>query len=187
MPFSFRPIGFCRTGSVPCFSTHSGAPLSMCAATTPTSIIRRQAGRHRARVGCHGQVASRRALSPRQLQPHQPGKTACEHCRLLQQVRHLRAVDQARQGCYPLDAAVMPVVVSQRAAASASRPRLHVGNVLVTLATPRPIKNWSLTSLKEKPVTIGAQRVSHGRYVTFRLAEVAIPRQLLADILRLIA
>ena len=29
--------------------------------------------------------------------------------------------------------------------------------------------------------------VSHGRYVAFRMAEVAIPRNLFADILRLIA
>ncbi len=33
---------------------------------------------------------------------------------------------------------------------------------------------------------IGAKVVSHGRYVTFQLAEVAIPRQLFAEILRLI-
>jgi hypothetical protein len=29
--------------------------------------------------------------------------------------------------------------------------------------------------------------ISHGRYVAFQMAEVAIPRKLLADILRLIA
>ena len=121
------------------------------------------------RVDYHGRVASRRALSPRRLQRHQPVETACEHCHLLQQAQHLRAVDQARQGCYPLDAAVMPVVLSQRGTASASRSRPQVGNVLRTLATPPPIKDWSLTSLKEKPVKIGAKRVSHGRHVTFQL------------------
>ena len=50
-----------------------------------------------------------------------------------------------------------------------------------------PIKDWSLTSLKEKLIKIGAKVVSHGRYVAFQLAEVAIPRQLFADILRRIA
>src|SRR5262245_36784601 len=32
-------------------------------------------------------------------------------------------------------------------------------------ATPEPIKDWSLTSLKEKLIKIGAKVVSHGRYV----------------------
>ncbi len=58
---------------------------------------------------------------------------------------------------------------------------------LRTLATPEPIKDWSLTSLREKLVKIGAKVVSHGRYVAFQMGEVAIPRNLFADILRLIA
>jgi hypothetical protein len=53
--------------------------------------------------------------------------------------------------------------------------------------TPEPIREWSLTSLKEKLIKIGAKVVSHGRYNTFQIAEVAIPRDLFADILRLIA
>ena len=32
-----------------------------------------------------------------------------------------------------------------------------------TLATPEPIKDWLLTSLKEKLIKIGAKVVSHGR------------------------
>ena len=47
--------------------------------------------------------------------------------------------------------------------------------------------NWSLTSLKDKLIKIGARLVSHGRYVAFQMAEVAVPRALFADILRLIA
>jgi len=46
---------------------------------------------------------------------------------------------------------------------------------------------WSLTSLRDKLVKIGAKVVSHGRYVTFQLAEVAVPRQMFAKILSLIA
>jgi hypothetical protein len=34
---------------------------------------------------------------------------------------------------------------------------------------------------------IGAKVVSHGRYVVFQMAEVAIPRQMFQEILRLIA
>ena len=77
-------------------------------------------------------------------------------------------------------------------AANAVRLQLHalaynLGNFLRTLATPESIKNWSLTSLKEKLIKIGAKVVSHGRYVAFQMAEVAIPRQMFQEILRLIA
>ena len=36
-------------------------------------------------------------------------------------------------------------------------------------------------------LAVGAKVVNHGRYVAFQMAEVAIPRNLFADILRLIA
>ena len=39
---------------------------------------------------------------------------------------------------------------------------------LRTLATPEPVKDWSLTSLREKLIKIGAKLVSHGRYVPSR-------------------
>jgi hypothetical protein len=44
-----------------------------------------------------------------------------------------------------------------------------------------------MTSLKEKLIKIGANVVRHGRHVAFQMAEVTIPRDLFADILRLIA
>jgi len=76
--------------------------------------------------------------------------------------------------------------------ANAVRLQLHalaynLGNFLRTLATPEPIKDWSMTSLKEKLIKIGAKVVRHGRYVAFQMAEVAIPRNLFTDILRLVA
>jgi hypothetical protein len=76
-------------------------------------------------------------------------------------------------------------------AANAVRLQLHalacnLANFLRTLATPEPIKDWSLTSLKEQLIKIGAKLVSHGRYVAFQMADVAIPRSLFAEILRLI-
>ncbi len=52
---------------------------------------------------------------------------------------------------------------------------------------PREVEHWSLTTLREKLVKIGAKAVRHGRYVTFQLAEVAVPWMLFAEILRLIA
>jgi Transposase DDE domain group 1 len=76
-------------------------------------------------------------------------------------------------------------------AANAVRLQLHalaynLGNFMRTLATPEPIKDWSLTSLREKLIKIGAKVVSSGRYIAFQMAEVAIPKNLFADILRLI-
>ena len=56
-----------------------------------------------------------------------------------------------------------------------------------TLALPREVEYWSLTTLREKLIKIGAKIVRHGRYITFQPAEVAIPRSLFADILCLIA
>jgi hypothetical protein len=77
-------------------------------------------------------------------------------------------------------------------AANAVRLQLHalaynLGNFMRTLALPEAVKQWSLTSLREKLVKIGAKVVRHGRYVIFQMAEVAVPRMLFAEILRLIA
>ena len=53
-------------------------------------------------------------------------------------------------------------------------------------AIPEEAEHWSLTTLREKLIRIGATVVSHGRYVTFQLAEVAVPSAPFAEILRLI-
>jgi hypothetical protein len=86
-----------------------------------------------------------------------------------------------------MDSAVMPLIRRQRHPPSPSRAANDLGDFLRTLATPETFKDWSPTSLKEKPIKIGAKVVSHGRYVVFQLAEGVIPRTLFADILRLIA
>jgi hypothetical protein len=41
--------------------------------------------------------------------------------------------------------------------------------------------------MREKLIKIGAKVVSHGRYVTFQMAEMAVSQQMFADILSLIA
>ncbi len=43
-----------------------------------------------------------------------------------------------------------------------------------------------MTTLRDKLIKFGAKVVRHGRYITFQLAEVASPRSLFANILRLI-
>ena len=49
------------------------------------------------------------------------------------------------------------------------------------LAMSKPVEPRSATSLPEKLIKIGAKVVSHGRYVTFRMAEVAVPRQMFRE------
>src|ERR1019366_684492 len=76
-------------------------------------------------------------------------------------------------------------------AANAVRLQLHalaynLANFMRTLAMPKTAQPWSLTSLREKLIKIGAKVVSHGRYTTFQLAEVAVPRQMFKEILALI-
>jgi hypothetical protein len=48
-----------------------------------------------------------------------------------------------------------------------------------TLAIPKTVEPWSLTSLREKLIRIGAKVVTHGRYPTFQMAEVAASRLML--------
>ncbi len=74
---------------------------------------------------------------------------------------------------------------------NAVRLQLHalaynLSNLMRTLALPNEVEHWSLTTLREKLVKIGAKIVRRGRYVTFQMAEVAVPRELFQKILRLI-
>ena len=59
--------------------------------------------------------------------------------------------------------------------------------VLPTLAISLSIRDFSLTSPREKLIKIGAKVVCHGRYVALQMAEVVIPRRHFASILRFIA
>jgi hypothetical protein len=59
----------------------------------------------------------------------------------------------------------------------------NLANFLRRLALPPAVRHWSLTTLREKLVKIGAKVVRHSKYVTFQLAEVAVPRRLFAAIL----
>jgi hypothetical protein len=60
----------------------------------------------------------------------------------------------------------------------------NLGNFLRRLALPRNIQQWTLTTLREKLIKIGAKVIRHARSLTFQLAEVAVPRELFATILR---
>jgi len=55
------------------------------------------------------------------------------------------------------------------------------------IAEVRRCADWTLATLREKLVKIGAKVVAHAKYLTFQLAEVAVPRKLFTRILKRIA
>ncbi|MBW1841129.1 MAG: transposase [Deltaproteobacteria bacterium] len=59
----------------------------------------------------------------------------------------------------------------------------NIGNFLRRLALPKSIKDWSLRTMREELVKIGAKVVSHARYVTFQMAEVLVSKSLFYEIL----
>jgi len=63
----------------------------------------------------------------------------------------------------------------------------NLANFMRTLALPRAMAHWSLTTLREKLVKIGARMVRHGRYIIFQMAEVAVSARMFGQILARIA
>ncbi|MGD8501056.1 MAG: IS1380 family transposase [Phycisphaerales bacterium] len=59
----------------------------------------------------------------------------------------------------------------------------NLGNFLRRLALPKSVKQWSLRTLRDKLVKIGAKVIRHSRYVIFQMAEVAVPRVMFREIL----
>jgi hypothetical protein len=59
----------------------------------------------------------------------------------------------------------------------------NLGNFLRTLALPAGVAQWSMTTLRDRLVKIGARIVRHARSVTFQMAEVAVARSLFQQIL----
>jgi len=59
----------------------------------------------------------------------------------------------------------------------------NLGNFLRRLVLPPEMARWSLTTLREKLVKIGARLVRHARRLILQMAEVAIPRDLFGQIL----
>jgi hypothetical protein len=68
-------------------------------------------------------------------------------------------------------------------AASEVRLQLHalaynLANFLRTLVLPTVIADWSLTSLRDRLIKVGAKAISHARSIILQLAEVTLPRDL---------
>src|SRR5690349_8998014 len=64
--------------------------------------------------------------------------------------------------------------------ANAVRLQLHalaynMANFFRTLVLPDEVERWSLITLREKVVKIGAKVIAHARYTVFEMAEVAFP------------
>jgi hypothetical protein len=66
-------------------------------------------------------------------------------------------------------------------------PAYNLGNFMRSLAMPKVAEVWSLTGLREKLIMIGAKVVSHGRYIIFQMAEIAMRRQMFREILSAVA
>jgi hypothetical protein len=62
----------------------------------------------------------------------------------------------------------------------------NLGNYLRQAVLPRSVSHWTLTTLREKLIKIGAKVVTHARRVIFQMAEVAVPRDLFQSILQAI-
>ncbi len=63
----------------------------------------------------------------------------------------------------------------------------NLAHFLRTQALSSEVKHWSLTTLRDRLVKIGAKIVRHGRSITFQMAEVMVARALFQKILAAIA
>ncbi len=63
----------------------------------------------------------------------------------------------------------------------------NLANFLRTLTLPEAVSHWSMTTLRDRLVKIGAKIIRHGRSITFQMAEVMVSRDLFQQILCSIA
>lgn len=59
----------------------------------------------------------------------------------------------------------------------------NLGNFFRQMVLPKSVSNWTMTTLREKVIKIGAKVVCHARHIIFQMAEVAVTRQLFTAIL----
>jgi hypothetical protein len=59
----------------------------------------------------------------------------------------------------------------------------NLGNFLRQAVLPRSVCHWTLTTLREKLIKIGAKVARHSGKIVFQMAEVAVPRELFRSIL----
>ncbi len=147
-------------------------------APLPASAIRRRAGASRVAAlprsrGIRTSSAFASALSS-SIRRGRPSASSASTTSAAQRTADQRIADQrisgsADQGritCDQVDAAVMPHLRRQRRPPPAPRPRVQSGQFHSgRRRSPKTAEPWSLTSLREKLIKIGAKLVSHGRCV----------------------
>ena len=99
------------------------------------------------------------------------GRGTCEQC--IKEGKH--AVEWVRLSCHQFKDNVVRLALFVLA--------YNLGNFLRRLVLPPEMARWSLTTLREKLVKIGARLVRHARRLVLQLAEVAVTRDLFAQIL----
>ena len=73
----------------------------------------------------------------------------------------------------------LSVLRRQRGSPPASRARLRSRQLPARCsATPEPMSDWSMTTLREKLIKIGTKVVGHARYVAFQMANRRPPESL---------
>ena len=92
-------------------------------------------------------------------------------------------MDQRRQERRDLDEVVVPRFRDNAAQLQVFALAYTLANFLRRLVLPKPVRSWTLTTLREKLVKIGAKVVTHAKSIIFQLAEVAVSRKLFAAIL----
>ena len=178
-PSVSRPTRFFKQASLTCSRVPSVARPTMCAVSMPASAIRPDRGTGSAGwsprwSGTQGSCIPASASSS----PIWPGRRT--RCGLLQPAGHGGAAHQGRQVRHPVDAPLVPEVRNNEVRLQLHALAYNLGNFMRTLALPKAVEHWSLTTLREKLIKIGAKVVSHGRYVTFPTgggcgAEGAVP------------
>ncbi|TNC95185.1 MAG: ISSpo2, transposase [Stygiobacter sp.] len=88
------------------------------------------------------------------------------------------AVKWTRLSCRTMKANAVPLQLHALA--------YNLSNFLRTLALPDEMESWSLTTIRDKMVKIGAKVIAHARYALFQMAEVAVPHDLFRRILDMI-
>ena len=63
----------------------------------------------------------------------------------------------------------------------------NLANFFHTLTLPKTVSHWSMTTLWDSLVKVGANIVRHGRSITLQMAEVMVSRGLFQQILDAIA
>ena len=99
------------------------------------------------------------------------GRGTCEQW--IKEGKH--AVEWMRLSCHAFERNVVRLALFVLA--------YNLGNFLRRLVLPKEMARWSLTSLRERLVKIGARLTRHARRLVLQMAEVAVTRDFFAQIL----